>query len=123
MKTRTPILLRRSRAVHLWIGAVIAGLLLAACSPGQPPEPPTPTQSAQLPTAAPTALAAATAIPSAPTASAIESPTPMPDFLAMPTLARGYLTTPNELRRIAGLARSGIEPYQAAVKAELDYAK
>jgi hypothetical protein len=47
----------------------------------------------------------------------------MPDFLAMPTLARGYLTTPNELRRIAGLARSGIEPYQAAVKAELEYAK
>jgi hypothetical protein len=47
----------------------------------------------------------------------------MPDFLAMPTLARGYLTTPNELRRIAGLARAGSEPYQIAVKDELGYAQ
>lgn len=47
----------------------------------------------------------------------------MPDFLAQPTLARGYLTTPNELRRIAGLARLKQEPYQAALKQELAYAK
>ena len=31
-------------------------------------------------------------------------PTPIPDFLALPTRARGYLTTPNELRAIADVA-------------------
>ena len=43
--------------------------------------------------------------------------------MAQPTLARGYLTTPNELRRIAALARLKQEPYQAALKQELAYAK
>jgi hypothetical protein len=58
-----------------------------------------------------------------PIEAATAQPTPMADFLALPTLARGYLTTPNELRRIAALARAGTAPYQAAVKAELGYAK
>ncbi|MFN8567166.1 MAG: hypothetical protein U0Z44_06510 [Kouleothrix sp.] len=40
----------------------------------------------------------------------------------MPTLARGYLTSPNELRRIAALAAAGREPYKTAVKVELGFA-
>ncbi len=39
--------------------------------------------------------------------------------LREPTLARGYLTTPNELRRAALLAQAGVEPYQSAVKQAL----
>jgi hypothetical protein len=46
----------------------------------------------------------------------------MADVLARPTLARGYLTTPNELVRVARLAKAGIEPYRTAVKAELEFA-
>ena len=39
--------------------------------------------------------------------------------LREPTLARGYLTTPNEMRRAALLAQAGVEPYQSAVKQAL----
>jgi hypothetical protein len=46
----------------------------------------------------------------------------MSDVLARPTLARGYLTTPNELTRIARLAQHGVEPYRTAVAAELEFA-
>jgi hypothetical protein len=46
----------------------------------------------------------------------------MADVLTQPTLARGYLTTPNELIRIARLAKNGVEPYRTAVKAELAFA-
>jgi len=66
----------------------------------------------------PTSVPAATPLP-APTA----APTPVVDFLALPTLSRGYLTTPNELRRIAALARLKQEPYQVAFEQELTYAK
>jgi hypothetical protein len=95
---------------------MIAGLL-AACLPSQPvPEvsPPTATIVSTLPTAAPV-------VTPVPTSAAIL--TPAVDFLAQPTLARGYLTTPNELRRIAALAALEQEPYQAALKQELAYAK
>ncbi|HJZ47257.1 MAG TPA: alginate lyase family protein [Roseiflexaceae bacterium] len=106
----------RSWAARLAIGFIIAGLL-AACAPNQPPE--TPEPAATLAPAAPTSLPA-TALP-APTPEPIA--TPVPDFLALPTLARGYLTTPNELRRIAALARLKREPYQIALKQELAYAE
>jgi hypothetical protein len=46
----------------------------------------------------------------------------MLDVLVRPSLARGYLTTPNELMRAARLARAGVEPYKTAVDAELDFA-
>jgi alginate lyase len=102
---------RRSWAARLGIGFIIAGLL-AACAPSQPPP-----QAPALTSAVPTSALAATPLP-APAAS-----TPAVDFLALPTLARGYLTTPNELRRIAALARLKQEPYQIAFKQELTYAK
>lgn len=95
---------------------MIAGLL-AACVPSQPaPETPTPTAVVVL--ALPTAIPAVT-----PLSTSAAIPTPAVDFLAQPTLARGYLTTPNELRRLAALARLKQEPYQAALRQELAYAK
>ena len=107
---------RRSWAACLVIGLILAGQL-AACAPSQP------APAALAPTAAvasvvPTSVPAATPLP-APTA----APTPVVDFLALPTLSRGYLTTPNELRRIAALARLKQEPYQVAFEQELAYAK
>lgn len=102
--------------------ALLAGLL-TSCA-GQPAVP-TPT-SVSVPSAA-TAVptpAPAPAQPAAPTAGATQ-PAPILDpeaLLAQPSLARGYLTTPNELRRAAALARAGQQPYAAAVKAELAYA-
>ncbi len=111
--------LRRSWAARVGIGFIIGGML-AACAPSQPaPEAPTTTALPIAPTLAPANTPSALS----PTEAATARPTPMPDFLALPTLARGYLTTPNELRRIAALARAGTEPYKAAVKAELGYAK
>jgi len=112
---------RRSWAARLGIGFVIAGLLVACASTEPSPETLSPTPAA-LPIA-PTLAPIATPIGLAATEAATALPTPMPDFLKLPTLARGYLTTPNELRRIAALARAGDEPYKAAVKAELGYAK
>ncbi|MFL5805316.1 MAG: alginate lyase family protein [Roseiflexaceae bacterium] len=98
----------------------LLGAVLASCLPQSPP-----------PEAVPTSVPAAQASP-APRASAPTSaPAPagtapidmqMLDILSRPTLARGYLTTPNELTRIARLARLGVEPYQSAVAAELKYA-
>jgi len=111
---------RRSWAARLVIGFIVAGLL-AACAPESPaPEAPVPTAvvATSAAQAVPTALPAATPLP-APTA----VPTPTVNFLRLPTLARGYLTTPNELRRIAALARLKQEPYQAGLKQELAYAK
>ena len=111
---------RRSWAARLVIGFIVAGLL-AACAPESPaPEAPVPTAvvATSAAQAVPTALPAATPLP-APTA----VPTPTVNFLGLPTLARGYLTTPNELRRIAALARLKQEPYQAGLKQELAYAK
>jgi len=116
MNSLPRIFSRRFWAARLGIGFVIAGLL-AACAPSQPaPEAPTPTVAVT-----PTLAIPASAATPLPTAAATS--TPAVDFLALPTLARGYLTTPNELRRIAALARAGAEPYKSAVKAELGYAK
>jgi hypothetical protein len=109
---------RRSWAVRLGIGFIVAGVL-AACAL-EPPAPETPAPTAVVATAAaqvvPTARPTTTSLPAA-------VPTPEVDFLAQPTLARGYLTTPNELRRVAALARLKQEPYKAAFKQELEYAK
>src|SRR6476659_2669311 len=116
MNSLPRIFSRRFWAARLGIGFVIAGLL-AACAPSQQaPEAPTPTVAVT-----PTLAIPASAATPLPTAAATS--TPAVDFLALPTLARGYLTTPNELRRIAALARAGAEPYKSAVKAELGYAK
>jgi hypothetical protein len=111
----------RLATLRFYLYVLAGACLLAACVPSQPaPVAPSP------PTALPitsTVAPAPTSIPITPTKPAAARPTPMPDFLALPTLARGYLTTPNELRRIAALARAGNEPYKVAVKAELAYAK
>lgn len=56
------------------------------------------------------------------TSSRATTPTIVVDIQGQQTLARGYLTTPPELMRAAQLARQGVEPYQSAVKVELDYA-
>jgi Alginate lyase len=100
------------------VGVVLLGAFLASCVP-QPPAAPT----AGVPAARATAVPRAGAPTSAP-APAGTAPLDMQmlDVLARPTLARGYLTTPNELARIARLAQAGVEPYQSAVAAELKYA-
>ena len=108
---------RRLWAARLGIGFLIAGLL-AACSLN-PPAPELPAPTAVVATSE--AQAVPTAVPATTPPAAV--PTPEVDFLALPTLARGYLTTPNELRRIAALARLKREPYQVALKQELAYAK
>jgi hypothetical protein len=119
MNSLLHIYVRRSWAAHLAIGFVVAGLL-AACTPNSPaPELPAPT--AAVISAAPTLAPPTTPLPATPPPAA--APTPGVDFSAQPTLARGYLTTPNELRRIGALARLKQEPYQAAMKQELAYAK
>jgi hypothetical protein len=91
--------------------------MLAACAPN-PPVPEAPVPTTVVAAAVSTAVPAAAPLP-APTAAS----TPIEDFLALPTLARGYLTTPNELHRIAAQARLKQEPYQIALKQELAYAK
>ena len=93
---------------------------LAACAGEAAPAPPIPPSTTQ-PTAnaAPTASAPAAADP-APRATTT-APAAV-DYLSLPTLARGYVTSPNELRRIANLARLKQEPYRSAVKSELAYA-
>src|SRR5438552_3150670 len=90
------------------IGAVLGAVILVGCLPQPVPEAPTPPH-------APTAE-------SAPAAAETPTDLAMLDVLSRPTLARGYLTTPNELTRIARLARAGVEPYKTAVAAALDYA-
>ena len=90
------------------IGAVLVAVILVGCLPQPVPEAPTPPH-------APTAQ-------SAPAAAEAPTDLAMLDVLSRPTLARGYLTTPNELTRIARLARAGVEPYKTAVAAALDYA-
>jgi hypothetical protein len=99
---------------------LVGGCILTAC--GGVPSPGAPTATAVVAPAAPTFAPASTA-PPAPTPEPGGAVTQAPDYLALPTLARGYLTTPNELRRIAALAREEQEPYQAAFKQELAYAK
>jgi hypothetical protein len=111
----------RFATLQLSVYALVSACILSACAPSQPaPETPAPTVTALLiaPTLAPTRIPSAPA----PTQAAAALPTPLPDFLALPTLARGYLTTPNELRKIAALARMKQEPYQVALKQELAYA-
>ena len=80
------------------------------CAEPASPEAPAPTVAVA--SAVPTSVPAATPLPTPAAA-----PTPVVDFLALPTLARGYLTTPNELRRIAALARPKQEPYRSAFEA------
>jgi hypothetical protein len=108
---------RRSWAARLGIGLIVAGML-AACAPS-PPVPEAP---------APTAVVAAAVSTAVPAVAPLPTPTAAPstlieEFLALPTLARGYLTTPNELRRSAAMARLKQEPYQIALKQELAYAQ
>ncbi|HEU5101311.1 MAG TPA: alginate lyase family protein [Roseiflexaceae bacterium] len=99
---------------------MLAAWLVAACATDlQPPQ------------ALPATSIVATAAPTSASAPALATPlprpqagaTPVPDFLSQPTLARGYLTTPNELRRIAALAAQKQQPYQIAFERELAYAK
>jgi hypothetical protein len=119
-------LCRRSGArLHaLLLLAALAGLL-SACA-GQSPAPtPTPAPAQNRPTAIqaqPTAELAAPTTVAQPTPGAAQSAPGAAGFLAQSTLARGYLTTPNELRRIAALGRLGQEPYKVATEQELKYA-
>jgi hypothetical protein len=106
------------------IGVVLLGAALASCAAPQPPTP-------AAPTSVPAAQASPAPRPSAPTSAPAARATAGPaaldlemlDILSRPTLARGYLTTPNELTRIARLAQAGIEPYQTTVAEELEYAE
>ena len=111
--------------VLAWLACVVIGALLASCAAPTPAPDATATPE---PTAA--IVAKPTAEPASPTpAPSLPKPTarPRPNadpsaYLKLPTLARGYLTTPNELRRIAALAAAKAEPYRAAVKSELAFA-
>lgn len=119
------------RQIGRWMGAGMLAAMLASCA--QTPA----ATSTSTPSAAPTAVAllptasVRVETPTPPLAEATAAPTEEPSaqpvinaeaFLAMPTLARGYLTSPNELRRIAVLAANGQEPYATAIKAELAFA-
>jgi hypothetical protein len=102
------------------IGIALLGAVLAGCLPQSPPQ-------VAVPTSAPVTQASPAPSVSAPTSAPAPAGTApidmqMLDILSRPTLARGYLTTPNELTRIARLARAGVEPYQSTVAAELEYA-
>ncbi|HET9222640.1 MAG TPA: hypothetical protein VFO07_09060, partial [Roseiflexaceae bacterium] len=102
--------------VRLWMryaGVALAGLVLAGCLPRPAPAPVAPTR-------VPATTAASPLPASAPTSTAVDLA--MLDVLARPSLARGYLTTPNELMRAARLARAGVEPYKTAVDVELEFA-
>jgi hypothetical protein len=109
---------------YLLLIAALAGLL-SACAGQSPAQAPTPaltqaetTPQPMQPTAAPAAPTAA----AQPTAGAAPSVGTGQDVLAESTLARGYLTTPNELRRIGALARRGQQPYAIATQQLLNYA-
>jgi hypothetical protein len=106
----------RNRLTYFWLLAVLS-MVLSGCAAEAPPV----TPAAQVaPTAAPAPVATATLPTAARTAAPAEPNQAAP--AAEPSLARGYLTTPSELRRAAVLAGAGEVPYAAAVKAELDYA-
>lgn len=118
--------------IHLLLAAICAGLL-SGCA--QQPAVSVPTAIATEVVATPAAQPATgpTSRPSATPPvqpSVVPQPTPPlvtpvaleEEYLSLPTLARGYLTTPNEVRRIAALARAGQEPYTIAVAEELKYA-
>jgi hypothetical protein len=93
------------------VAVMLAGLILAGCLP----------QPAPAPTSVPTP-SAERASPIAPASTPGTVDLAMLDVLARPSLARGYLTTPNELVRAARLAQAGVEPYKTAVEAELEFA-
>jgi hypothetical protein len=73
-----------------YVGLILSVVILAGCSSGSAPaqlsptSPPPPSQSLLVPTSAPP-----------PTAAPKPFDMAMSDVLARPTLARGYLTTPN----------------------------
>src|SRR5262245_33354259 len=103
--------------IRLWvryIGVILAGLVLAGCLPQSAPAPLAPTRMPP--------TIATSAPPAAPASTSATLDLAMLDVLARPTLARGYLTTPNELIRAARLAQAGVEPYKTAVDAELEFA-
>jgi hypothetical protein len=119
MKQHAMDMIRWPALVRLGPISLLIGVLLTSCSV-QSPEP-TPTPIA--PTVSALATEPAVATPAARQPS--ERPAAIADadaYLTKPTLARGYLTTPNELRRIAVLARAGQGPYKTAVASELGYA-
>src|SRR5262249_48984234 len=103
------------------VSVVLLGATLASCVPQSPPAAPTAGVPAARATPVPPA-GAPTSAPSSDTAKPTPLDMQMLDVLARPTLARGYLTTPNELARIARLAQASVEPYKSAVAAELKYA-
>ena len=122
------------RRAARWLGAGLLAAVLAGCAAAPAVETPTPAPATPAPAPTAAGLAAPTATPDAelptrPAAEPTAAPAPTSPavvdaeaFLALPTLARGYLTSPNELRRIAALAAAGQEPYATAVKAELAFA-
>jgi hypothetical protein len=105
-----------------WFAIALIGMLLTSCLPENPA--PMPTAAPPTPTIAPTSPSTpATSTPNAqpPTPTSIDYA--MLDLLAQPSHARGYLTTPNELLRIARLANLGIEPYRTSMQETLRYAE
>ncbi len=107
------------------MSVLLLGAALVSCVPQSPAPPAAPTSApaAQAPSPTPQASAPTSAPAAAPTAGPAGLDLEMLDILSRPTLARGYLTTPNELTRIARLAKAGVEPYQATVAEELEYAE
>lgn len=119
----------RQRLARLGLLALLASVLLAACAGQAAPQPastpaPTPTLRQELPTRAPVRTPVLTPRPRPSAEPGAPTPTPLDPaaLLKQPTLARGYLTSPNELRRVAALAAAGQEPYKVAVKGLLGYA-
>ena len=117
---------RASTILYFSLAACLASFL-SACTGQTPAATPNPPPAAQATPAAAPASASPSATPGSPlqaqsTASAARA-LGATDFLAQKTLSRGYLTTPNELRRIAALAGQKQEPYHTAVKQELAYAQ
>ena len=112
---RWPVLVRLA-PISLLIGTLLTSCMVESREP-------TPTPIGPTVSALPTEPAVGMPTPVEPQPG--ERPAAVADadaYLIKATLARGYLTTPNELRRIGALARAGQEPYKTAVAAELRYA-
>ncbi len=99
----------------LGAGLLSGGIIIGSHAPGV-------SQGDRFPSPLAVTPIAGTRTPPVPTPNQPAVVTAAANLLYEPTLARGYLTTPNELRRAALLAQASVEPYHAAVKQALSAA-